>query len=173
MNSFSNFPINLSELPDAADQNFLPLQSKYRWILLINSLLFFFFLFLGAFAFYYFSPPEVPVYLHVILFSVLGFFLALRIIMLLLGFQKRGWLIRENDILYRKGLLRRKLIAIPLNRIQHSEVRQSFLARLLKISKVKVFTAGGNSSDLNVAGLSEEEAMKLKDFLSHRISSYE
>lgn len=173
MNSFSNFPINLSELPDAAEQNFLPLQSKYRWILIVNSLLFFLFFFGGAFAFYHFSPQEIPDYLHLIIFTVLAILMSLRILFLLLGFSKRGYLVREYDILYRKGLLRRKLVAIPLNRIQHSEVRQSFLARLLKISKVKVYTAGGNSSDLNIAGLSEEEALKLKDYLSKRVSRYE
>jgi uncharacterized protein len=173
MNSFSNFPINLSELPDIETQRFNSLQPRFRWVLIINSSLFFLFLFLGAFAFYYFSPQGMPGFLHPVIFSTIGFFFVIRLVLILLGFPKRGWMVREHDILFRKGLLRYKLVAVPLNRIQHSEIRQSFLARLLKISKVKVYTAGGNASDLNIAGLSESEALKLKDFLSKTVSQYE
>jgi membrane protein YdbS with pleckstrin-like domain len=82
-------------------------------------------------------------------------------------------LLRENDISFKKGLIAFKQTSVPFNRIQHVEVNQGILAKLLKLSSVKIYTAGGTSSDLSIPGLPVETAHKLKAFLSEKISEHE
>jgi len=53
------------------------------------------------------------------------------------------------------------------------EVNQGVLGKMLQLSSVKIYTAGGTSSDLTIPGLSEPEARKMKAFLSGKISEHE
>jgi membrane protein YdbS with pleckstrin-like domain len=89
------------------------------------------------------------------------------------GFPLKGYALREHDIVYKTGLIYRKNTTIPFNRIQHIEIRQSMIARMLGISKLKIFTAGGQGSGLFIHGLSPETAQQLKDFLSKTANQYE
>jgi len=47
------------------------------------------------------------------------------------------------------------------------------LAKIFKLSSVKVYTAGGSSSDLSVPGLTVSDAQKLKAFISKKISQHD
>jgi membrane protein YdbS with pleckstrin-like domain len=81
--------------------------------------------------------------------------------------------VRENDISFKKGIITFKLTTVPFNRIQHVEVNQGVLAKLFKLSSLKLFTAGGNASDLSIYGLPQDVAQNLKAFLSEKISEHE
>jgi hypothetical protein len=81
--------------------------------------------------------------------------------------------VRENDISFQRGIITYKLTTIPFNRIQHVEVNQGVLPKIFRLSALKIFTAGGNASDLSIPGLPEEVAQKLKAFLSEKISEHE
>ncbi|MFW6246478.1 MAG: PH domain-containing protein, partial [Tangfeifania sp.] len=74
---------------------------------------------------------------------------------------------------FQRGLITYKVTSVPLNRIQHVEINQGVLAKILGLSSVNIYTAGGTSSDLSIPGLREEEAQKLKAFLSGKISDHE
>jgi len=75
---------------------------------------------------------------------------------------------RQNDIIFKTGLLWQKEIALPFNRVQHCEVAQGPIERIFNLSELKVFTAGGASSDLNIPGLSPEEAKSMKEFIVNK-----
>ena len=91
----------------------------------------------------------------------------------ILGFPKKGYLVRENDISFQRGIIIFKSISIPFNRIQHVEVNQGIMAKMFHLSSVKIYTAGGSSSDLSIPGLPVNDAQKLKAFLSEKISAHE
>ncbi len=172
---FENNIINTSELPPLDISEFTPLLNTYKRLLFINSIIFFAILGAIFFAINYIinienDMPAIAIY---IAYSVLFVFFAIRLLFIQLGFQKKGYLLREHDIIYKSGLINRRIIAIPINRIQHSEIRQSYIARLLKIAKIRIYTAGGNTSDLSINGLSPELAQQIKDFLSKTISRNE
>ena len=95
------------------------------------------------------------------------------VIITVFGFPKKGYLVREKDVSFQKGLLVFKSTSVPFNRIQHVEVNQGILAKIFKLSSVKIYTAGGNASDLSIPGLPVEVAANLKDFLSEKISEHE
>lgn len=173
MNSFENYPIDIQGLPTFESVEFQPLKPAYRWILVVNTMLFFILIF-GVMGFIYgINMEEIPAYAFYWASGLLAFALIARLVLLFVAFKKRGWALRTHDVLYRKGVLTYTLVTIPLNRIQHSEIRQSAIARLLGLAKLRIFTAGGNSSDLSIPGLSMDEATQLKDYLSKIISREE
>lgn len=89
------------------------------------------------------------------------------------GFKKRGYALRQRDITYKKGFLIHSQTTIPFNRVQHCETTQGPLSRAFGLMSLKVFTAGGASSDLRISGLRPEEANRLKDFITEASSTYE
>ena len=68
----------------------------------------------------------------------------------------------EEAMFLRRGALWRLTRAVPLNRIQHVEVRQGFLERLFGLAHLTLYTAGSGGADLSIPGLAlaNAEAMK-------------
>ena len=97
----------------------------------------------------------------------------LRSVFIVLGFPKKGYLLREQDVSYRSGLLFYKLTTIPFNRIQHVEVSQNVFEKAMGLSSVKIFTAGGSVSDLSIPGLLPDKAHQMESFLLAKVSTHE
>ena len=72
---------------------------------------------------------------------------------------------REHDLLLKRGVFWRKVIAVPFNRIQHIETHRNPFERKLKLATLKLFTAGGAGSDLEMHGLALERASKLRQHI--------
>jgi hypothetical protein len=85
-----------------------------------------------------------------------------------LSVRCRGYALREHDLLYRLGVLRRKLIAIPFNRIQHVETTSGVTERLFGLATLVVYTAGGSGGDLKIRGLETERAHRLREHILRR-----
>lgn len=103
---------------------------------------------------------------------IAGFFLffTIRLIDILMKQSKYGFAVREKDILFKSGYISSKIIIIPFNRIQHSAINRSFLDKVFGISSLKIFTAGGSGSDMNIPGLLPDEATQLNQLISSKIS---
>ena len=80
---------------------------------------------------------------------------------------------REHDMLYKSGLIFRKTIALPFNRIQHSEINQGPIERKFNLASLSIFTAGGNNSDLAIPGLLNEDAQEIKSFIIQKSAKHE
>ncbi len=87
-----------------------------------------------------------------------------------LGFFKKGFALREKDVSYKRGIIFQTITTIPLSRIQHSEVVRGPLDRFFGLSSVKIYTAGGNSSDVVIPGLALENAEKVREFINAKIA---
>jgi len=172
---FQNNVIDTSQLPAIDNVEFNPLSKAYRTLIFINTIIFFSLLALINFVIDTFIDVEneIPDIVTQIVYAVIAFIFITRLLIIHFGFPLKAYLLREHDIIYKSGLINRKTVAIPFNRIQHSEIRQSYLARLMKIAKIKIYTAGGNSSDLSIHGLSPDTAQQIKDYLSKTISEHE
>ena len=85
-----------------------------------------------------------------------------------LSVRCRGYALREHDLLYRLGVLRRKLIAIPFNRIQHVETTSGVTERLFGLATLVVYTAGGSGGDLKIRGLETDRAHRLREHILQR-----
>jgi hypothetical protein len=108
-----------------------------------------------------------------VMFLIWAGLLALILLEEIKGFKKRGYALRQRDITYKKGFLIHSQTTIPFNRVQHCETTQGPLSRAFGLMSLKVFTAGGASSDLRISGLRPEEADRLKDFITEASSTYE
>lgn len=173
MDNFSNSVILPSDLPEINQESFNALDKNYLKISLIRTLIFALLLIGGFLAFLILSEEKIPGFVLAIIISVISILIIYSLAITILGFPRKGYLVRENDVSFKKGLIAYKQTSVPFNRIQHVEVNQGILAKIFKLSSVKIYTAGGTASDLSIPGLPVETAHKLKAFLSEKISEHE
>lgn len=164
---FENLGIEKNQIPTMAEVSFNPLEKDYLWMrITVWSILLFIvlgFLVITGFktetAIWKVSAPWLA-------------FLILIVIVEVRGFKIKGYAIRQKDISYKSGLIFFSMTSVPFNRIQHVEVSQGPIGRLFDLATVKVYTAGGSTSDLRVGGLLKGEAHRLRDHISHLSSSH-
>ena len=173
MENFSNSVLLPENLPSIEKKEFNTLDKKYLRILLIRKSFFFIIVVGGMLAFHIFADAEIPLVVKIIISAVVILLLTYSVLIVFWTFPRKGYLLRENDITFQKGLFFYKVTSVPFNRIQHVEVTQSVLAKAFKISALKLYTAGGSGSDLSIPGLPEDVAQNLKTFLSDKISEHE
>jgi len=173
MENFSNSIIVPENMPVVETKAFTRLEKKYLQVILIRIVIFFL-IFSGAYAAYLlFSEELPPVTFLFIAGAAIFLFYAYTFLISIIGFPRKGYLVRENDISYQRGIITYRVTTVPFNRIQHVEVTQGVLAKMLKLATIKIFTAGGNASDLSIPGLPINVANNLKAFLSEKISEHE
>jgi membrane protein YdbS with pleckstrin-like domain len=173
MENFSNSILLPEDLPHIESKTFNPLDKKYQTILFLRTIILFLIAILALVTFLILSTEQPPTAFIIISFSIVAVFTTCSTVLIIFGFPKKGYLVREKDISFQRGLITYKLISVPFNRIQHVEVNQGVLAKILKLSSVKIYTAGGNASDVSIPGLPVEIAQNLKTFLSEKISEHE
>lgn len=86
--------------------------------------------------------------------------------------KHNSFALRELDIIYKRGYFFERYTVIPFNRVQHVSTNRGVLDKLLNLSTLKVFTAGGSGSDVSIPGLLPEVANSLKEALSIRMSKH-
>ena len=89
----------------------------------------------------------------------------------LISVPRRGYAIRDLDIIYKSGVFWRTVTAIPFNRIQHVEKSSSPLDRRFDIATLQLFTAGGSGGDLKIHGLSADIAEQLRVFILDKVGA--
>ena len=169
--NFSNLHIQTESLPKVEDLILKPISKSYLKIIAINKLALYIGLFGVAYGVKYALEKKeaIEVNLWYILPILLGF-CALNFIASLLEFKKRKYAIREQDVVYAKGLLVHSITTVPISRIQHVEESRSWLARRFGLSTLKIFTAGDAGSDLSMNGLHHLEAKSINDFISSKVN---
>jgi membrane protein YdbS with pleckstrin-like domain len=173
MENFTNSILLPKDLPEVESKTFNLLNKKYLRILLLRILILFLFLAGALVTFLLLTEEKPPIFITVSISLAIVLAVALLLAVTILGFPKKGYLVREKDVSYQRGLITYKVTSVPLNRIQHVEVSQGVLEKMLGLSSVKIFTAGGTSSDLSIPGLTVDEAKKVKAYLSGKISEHE
>lgn len=173
MENFSNSVLLPDNLPEIETKEFNTLDKKYLKILIIQKTVAFVIVLGGLLAFQIFSDIDIPITVKIIVSAVVVLLLLYSIALVFWTFPRKGYLLRENDISFQKGLFFYKVTSIPFNRIQHVEVTQGILQKAFKLSSIKLFTAGGSASDLSIPGLPTNVAQNLKDYLSDKISEHE
>ena len=78
---------------------------------------------------------------------------------------RRGYAVRDRDILYKTGILWRTQTAVPYNRVQHAETASGPMDRRFGLGRLTVFTAGTTGGDLRIEGLGEDVAERLRVYI--------
>jgi membrane protein YdbS with pleckstrin-like domain len=76
-----------------------------------------------------------------------------------IGYQRR-----EDDLLFRRGILFQRFVAVPYGRMQLVDINRGPLSRALGLSELKFVTAAA-STGVTIPGLPEAEADALRDRL--------
>jgi membrane protein YdbS with pleckstrin-like domain len=82
-----------------------------------------------------------------------------------IALPKRGYVVRDKDMLFKKGVIWRSVTAVPFNRIQHVETSSTPLDRKFGVATLQLFTAGGSGGDLKIDGLAAATAEQLRVFI--------
>lgn len=78
-----------------------------------------------------------------------------------------GYVLREDDLVFRRGILFSRLVAVPYGRMQLVDVTRGPIARLLGLAELRLVTAAA-TSDVTIPGLPEPVAAELRDLLVDR-----
>jgi len=162
---FENLEINVQELPSVETATYQQLSKNWMAVRYISNALFFLILLLGIAVLY--RETEIMAY-PTLWYAVLSFWFFWFVISLFLvkkGYDIRGYVLRKEDIIHRKGVIVRSLTTIPFNRVQHCEISQGPIQRIFNLHTLEIFTAGGGKSDLSIPGLEGETAQQIKEFI--------
>lgn len=170
---FTNHQVFESDLPSVATVKYQSIQKSHRTVSIIASIITT--LIMLAIPFFINLLSDDTWFYDHILYILSGWLLLTSFFIFLSyqGYRYKGYALRERDVIYKKGWLWRSSTVVPFNRIQHSEIDQGPIERLFGLSKLKIFTAGGASSDLNIPGLLPETANKLKDYIQLKVATDE
>jgi len=82
-----------------------------------------------------------------------------------LAFDRWSYAVTEEGVLIARGVVTRRVTAIPLGRIQHVDTRQGVLEQWTGLARLQVFTASGIGGDGVIPGLDLAIAEGLRDQL--------
>jgi membrane protein YdbS with pleckstrin-like domain len=108
---------------------------------------------------------DIPLIPFVALYLLLALATAIAMIWPGISVRRQGYVLRDKDILFRKGVIWRSVTAIPFNRIQHVETSSTPIDRKFTLATLQLFTAGGSGGDLAIGGLGKNVAEKLRVFI--------
>ena len=167
---FSNNIIPLSNLPKFEDTTLNPLQKDYFKVMIIQYLLVYLFILAGIFISFFFDKTLFVKNFIVTIAFVYFLLMGLHYVYLKKSFEKRGFALREHDVIFKSGLLSESTVVITNNRVQHVALHQGLLSRFFGLASIELFTAGGSSSDLKINGLLYKDAKKIKESVSFKIT---
>lgn len=168
--SFENIQIDVESLPKQEDLHFAPLERSYLNVSLITLFLFWAAIFSIAYVGPRFAEIDLPVFISRLRPFVLIPLAITTLLLAFFGFRKKGYALREKDILYKSGLIWKSITTIPFSRIQHCEVKEGPIERLFGLSSLHIYTAGGSSSDIDIPGLHPQGAQDIKQFVLQKIN---
>ncbi len=171
MQEFTNETFDLNNLPRYQEIELSAPHPTYWRIIVINILIFLAFVGIGLASLILFVEDFTlsP-------YVVIGLYLTFSIFLFIIyraSFKKRGFALREKDIVYKSGIIAETTTIVPLNRIQHVALDEGLFSRMFKLGKLQIFTAGGQTGHLHIAGIEIEKAKRIKEMLLRKLDQIE
>lgn len=169
MQAFKNETIDISTLPKFEEAKLQPLQKGYFKVMLIQRAIFYGLLLIPILGLFFIDTNDFfegkIIYIVIVWLAliILNFFF------LKLSFAKKGFALREHDVIFKSGVISETTIIVTNNRVQHVALHQGMLSRIFGLASIELFTAGGSASDLKINGLLLDDAKKIKESVSERI----
>ena len=165
---FANNPININELPDVSLQTFQPISPRYLFVLRISNSIF---LLILLIAFCSITLTQVAIE-HWIFLGGVGIWILCYLMMWFFtraSVRNKSFAVRTHDISFKTGVFFKEWTTVSFNRVQHCEITKGVIDNLVGLAELKIFTAGGSSSDLAIPGLQPELAVRLKEHILNEI----
>ena len=170
---FENPTLSPQQLPQLEETPFLKLQPDYQILMMISRGILGLILLIGGIVLlsvngWWLRPG--------IVLAVLGGWALVTVLLILIArksFSYKAYALRAKDITYKSGWIWRNTTTVPFSRVQHCEVSEGPIERSFGLAELKVYTAGGQSSDLSLPGLSPDEALRLKSYITQKAAEDE
>ncbi len=169
---FENIIVNIDDLPAVEKVEFVPIDLKYARVLYLTNTFYFLIILIAVSIFSLFQFG----FFHWLTYALLLGWLCLYLFSLWfagVGTRKKKYLIRWHDISYREGVFFKSWITIPFNRVQHCEIIKGVTDNLFGLVELRIFTAGGSSSDIVIPGLRPDVAFRLKEKIISKIVDHD
>lgn len=171
MNSFSNETLDIKELPDYTQATFTPIAKSYIKVVIFNLIVFSVVILASAIALLYFLLKHESMLVKGLIFAAVCLFLILINVLSLIAFKRKSYAFREQDVMYRSGVLTISHEIIPYNRLQHVVLKQGWLSRSLGLATIHCYTAASSANEIAIPGLEKNHAEHIKDLLVNKINS--
>ncbi|MEM8985002.1 MAG: PH domain-containing protein [Pseudomonadota bacterium] len=166
---FENAAVAVDTLPDIETVDWQPLASRYLTEVIISRA-FFIALIAGGLTVASLAGKAPALSIGKAVAALAALFV-LQVAHAVIAVPKKGYALRQHDMLFKTGWIFCSVTAVPLNRIQHVELGRGPLERALGLAKLQLFTAGGSGSDLALPGLSVDTGERLREFILGRINT--
>jgi len=106
----------------------------------------------------------VQVYWLAVLLAVFALVGLVNLILVPRRVRSIGYQLRADDLLFRRGIMWQRFVAVPYGRMQLVDINRGPIARLLGLSELKFVTAAA-SAGVTIPGLLAADADALRDYL--------
>ena len=166
---FQNPEIALDNLPGMEDLEWQRMHPRYMRRMQVERILIVLAAFVASALPYLllggdFKPP-VPTWALVIVFAIP--FLSWPLV----SVPRRGYVVRDKDIVFKSGVMWQSVTAIPYNRVQHVETSSTPFDRKFGVANLQIFTAGGSGGDLQIFGLGSDTAEQLRVYILGKVGA--
>lgn len=146
-----------------------PLDPGVKTLWSIRLLLFAILLATGVFIFELSTSeaPLLPLPFGIVSALLLGIGLAAAFTLPILHYRIWGFGVYNSELHVQRGLFTRVYTIAPTGRIQHLDVAQSLIERMLGLGRLVVYTAGTRGADIVIPGLQIGYAQALRDYLKN------
>jgi membrane protein YdbS with pleckstrin-like domain len=93
------------------------------------------------------------------LYSIIYFYLGA-------AYHHFSYFMNETGLYIHQGVIWRRKIVVPLNRVQHTDVTQGPIARKYKLAELIVHTAGTRNASVKIEGILQTDAEDLRESLT-------
>ncbi len=160
---FTNPQLDISQLPRAESLDQIRLEPAYKTVRVITGMIISAVIIVILWIIVMLRPQIWPYGFYAAgILSIMSLWI---IFYYRVSFQYMSYALREKDISFSSGWLWHSMTTVPFNRVQHCDLKQGILDRRFGISKLTIYTAGGQSTDLIIPGLLPETAEKLKAYI--------
>jgi len=136
---------------------------KYAWVDLIANVLLILAV-AAVMAVFFIVSERAPELLTFIVFPSVLLALLLNALFAFRRVRAIGFVLREDDLLFRRGLLFERIVAVPYGRLQLVDVTRGPLLRLFGLTTLEFVTAAA-AKGVKLPGLDRAEAEVLRDQL--------
>ncbi|MFM2394574.1 MAG: hypothetical protein RLZZ546_2556, partial [Bacteroidota bacterium] len=98
----------------------------------------------------------------IILICVISF---ISMIYSIIKYYKSFFYLKGKELFITSGVLSKKMVSIPIDRIQNVNFEQNLIHKFFKVKKVKIDSAGTEKQEFELAALEDGKAEALRDFL--------
>ena len=113
----------------------------------------------------WFELPQGLYHYALWLLPLVTFLLLARLVFQWFADKAKFFALRELDLTYFSGLIVKRMLIQPLNRIQHIEVSQGPVERVANLATLHVYSAGSAAQTFAIPGLLFETAHQLRQHL--------